>query len=125
MGYITILSSTIETSYFKLENGTIIKAFVYLDNIQKDPNSPDGYAIDASLSSNCYVPLEQLSPKRDKHTKIESHHMLSEYLSFLLCLSLNRELHSSILCMSSHVDIFPLGFSFCISTIVCPNNIIC
>lgn len=62
MGYITILSSTIESSYFKLENGTIIKAFVYLDNIKKDPKSPQGYAVDASMSSNCYVPKEHLSP---------------------------------------------------------------
>lgn len=62
MGYITILSSTIESSYFKLENGTMIKTFVYLDNVKKDPKSPNGYAVDASLSSNCYVPLEHLLP---------------------------------------------------------------
>lgn len=62
MGYITIVSSTIEASYFKLENGTIIKAFVYLDNVKKDLKSSQGYAVDASLASNCYVSAEHLLP---------------------------------------------------------------
>jgi len=62
MDYITIVSSVIESSYFKLENGTIIKAFVHLDHMRKDEKLPNGYAIEASSSSNCYLPPEHLQP---------------------------------------------------------------
>lgn len=63
LGYITVISSKIEPSYYKLEDNTIIKATIHVDyvkKVKKDSKSPDGYLVQSANTSMCYVPSETL-----------------------------------------------------------------
>ena len=64
MGYITVTPRALYPSYYKLNDGTIIKALAQIHGIVPDPKNPDGFGINSSNVVNAFVPKEKRSPER-------------------------------------------------------------
>lgn len=62
MGYITITPRTIEPSFYKLKDGTIIKALIHVNHLVPDPRSPQGFGVNSTNIVICYVPKEKRNP---------------------------------------------------------------
>jgi len=62
MEYITVAPRTLEPSFYKLKDGTIIKALININHLTADPKSPQGFAINSSNTIVCYVPKEKRNP---------------------------------------------------------------
>lgn len=62
MGYVTITPRTIEPSFYKLKDGTIIKALIHINHLVPDPKSPQGFAVNSSNIIISYVPKEKRNP---------------------------------------------------------------
>ena len=62
MGYITVKPITIWPSYYKLSDGTIIRALVNINYLLANPLSPEGFTINSNNSVNAYVPKEKRYP---------------------------------------------------------------
>jgi len=63
MGYVTINSCVINHSYYKLNDGTIIRALVNVNGIAPEPNNPQGFAINSTNLVNAFVPKEKRHPE--------------------------------------------------------------
>ncbi len=61
-GYLTIVSSKIEPSYYKLSDDAIIEAHLNLIYVKLDPASPNGITINSANTSNCYISTDKLNP---------------------------------------------------------------
>lgn len=59
MGYVTVNPLKLEPSYYKLVDGTIIKAIVNINYLLPDPKSPQGYSINSHNTINAYIPIEK------------------------------------------------------------------
>ena len=64
MGYITVSPRALNPSYYKLNDGTIIKAIVYVNSLIADPKNPEGFAINSINIVNAFVPKEKRTPER-------------------------------------------------------------
>lgn len=62
MGYVTAKPIKIEPSYYKIIDGTVIKAIVNIHYLLPDPKSPQGYSINSSNTISAYVPMEKRNP---------------------------------------------------------------
>jgi len=62
MGYITVKPLTLEPSYYKLKDGTIIKAHIHINHLSPDPRSPQGFAVNSTNMMISYVPKEKRNP---------------------------------------------------------------
>ncbi len=62
MGYITVTPRTTEPSFYKLKDGTVVKALININHVIADPKSPQGFAINSSNVAVCYVPKEKRTP---------------------------------------------------------------
>jgi len=62
MGYVTVTPRTLEPSFYKLKDGTVIKAIININHLIPDPKSPQGFAINSSNVVSCYVPKEKRNP---------------------------------------------------------------
>lgn len=62
MGYITVTPRTLEPSFYKLKDGTVIKAIININHLIADPKSSQGFAINSSNVVSCYVPKEKRNP---------------------------------------------------------------
>jgi len=62
MGYITVTPRTIEPSFYKLKDGTVIRALININHVIADPKSPQGFAINSGNAVVCYVPKEKRNP---------------------------------------------------------------
>ncbi len=64
MGYVTAKPLKVEPSYYKIIDGTIIKAIVNIHYLLPDSKSPQGYSINSSDTISAYVPMEKRNPMR-------------------------------------------------------------
>jgi len=62
MGYVTVKPRALYPSYYKLNDGTIIKAFVDIHALIPDPKNPDGFSIVSQNVINAFVPKENRNP---------------------------------------------------------------
>lgn len=53
---------TVCPSYYKLKDGTIIKALININYLIPDPKSPDGFAISSTNTIVAFVPKEKRKP---------------------------------------------------------------
>ena len=64
MGYITVESKgEIKPSFYKLKDGTIIKALITINHLVADPRSPQGFAVNSNNITTCYVAKENRHPE--------------------------------------------------------------
>ena len=62
MSYVTVTPRTLEPSYYKLKDGTIIKALIHVNHLIADPKSPQGFAVNSINIVSCYVPKDKRNP---------------------------------------------------------------
>jgi len=62
MGYITVTPRTIEPSFYKIKDGTIIRALININHVIADPKSPQGFTVNSTNAVMCYVPKEKRNP---------------------------------------------------------------
>lgn len=62
MGYVTIKPRVEKPSYYKLSDGTIIKALVHINSIVPDPRKPDGFNVNPTNLVSAFVPKEKRNP---------------------------------------------------------------
>ncbi len=62
MSYITVTPKIIEPSYYKLKDGTIIKALIHINHLTPNPKSPDGFAVNSQNIVVVYVPKDKRNP---------------------------------------------------------------
>ena len=62
MGYVTAKPLKVEPSYYKIVDGTVIKAIANIHYLLPDPKSPQGYSINSSNTISAYVPMEKRNP---------------------------------------------------------------
>lgn len=64
MGYITVTPIKIWPSYYKLADGTIIRALVNINYLLSNPSSPEGFTVNSNNSVNAYVSKEKRHPEK-------------------------------------------------------------
>jgi hypothetical protein len=62
MDYVIPKAVAINPSYYKLKDETIVKAFIDINHLIPDPNSPDGYAVSSTNIIMAYVPKDKRNP---------------------------------------------------------------
>lgn len=62
MSYVIVTPRTLEHSYYKLKDGTIIKALIHVNHLIADPKSPQGFAVNSTNLVSCYVPKDKRNP---------------------------------------------------------------
>jgi hypothetical protein len=62
MGYVTVTPRVIESSLYKLKDGTIIKALIHINHLIQDPRSPQGFGINSSNIIISYTPKAKRNP---------------------------------------------------------------
>ena len=62
MGYVTATPKSLEFSFYKLSDGTIIKVLVHVNHLTPDPKSTQGFAINSTNMMVAYVPKEKRNP---------------------------------------------------------------
>lgn len=62
MGYVTVKPRVIEPSFYKLKDGTIIKALIHINHLIQDPRSPQGFGVNSSNIIISYVPKDKRNP---------------------------------------------------------------
>lgn len=62
MDYITITPRTIDPSYYKLTDGTIIKAHTQVQHVTADPKNPKGFSLNSNSITVAYIPKEKRKP---------------------------------------------------------------
>ena len=67
MEYITVEPLKIEHSFYKLKDGTIVRAHIHINHLIKDPRSPQGLAISSTNMMISYVPKEKRTPDAFQH----------------------------------------------------------
>lgn len=63
MGYVIVKPRAIYPSYYKLSDGTIIKALVNINYLLPDPKSTQGFSINSHNTIIAYVPQEHRIPE--------------------------------------------------------------
>ncbi|MGI0057527.1 MAG: hypothetical protein ACREAK_09180 [Nitrosarchaeum sp.] len=63
MGYILAIPRALHPSYYKLSDGTIIRALIHINYLLPDPKSPQGFAINSINSVSAFVPKEKRRPQ--------------------------------------------------------------
>lgn len=63
MGYVTVTPRVIYPSYYKLSDGTIIKALVSVNYLVPNPRAPDGFAVNSINLVAAFVPKEKRRPE--------------------------------------------------------------
>lgn len=64
MAYITATPRTLESSYYKLKDGTIIKTLIHVNHVTGDPQSPQNFAMNSTNLIVAYVPKEKRVPAK-------------------------------------------------------------
>ena len=75
MGYITATPRVIYPSYYKLNDGTILKALVNVNYVLPDVHQPDGFSANTSNVISPYVPKEKRKPEAYRpydHSELEN-----------------------------------------------------
>ncbi|MCA2003795.1 MAG: hypothetical protein QXE84_03310 [Candidatus Nitrosotenuis sp.] len=62
MGYMTVKPRAIYPSYYKLSDGTVIRALVNINYIIPNPKTPDGFTVNSNNIISAYVPKEKRNP---------------------------------------------------------------
>lgn len=62
MMYVTATPRNLQPSFYKLSDGTIIKALIHVNHLTPDPRTPDGFAINSTNMVVAYVPKEKRNP---------------------------------------------------------------
>ncbi|MCE9652623.1 MAG: hypothetical protein K8Q89_06160 [Nitrosarchaeum sp.] len=62
MGYVTIKPRVERPSYYKLSDGTIVKALVHINSIIADPRNPEGFNVNPTNLVSAFVPKEKRNP---------------------------------------------------------------
>ena len=63
MGYITVRAKTINPSFYKLKDRTIIKIQININHLVEDSKSPQGFTINSTNTAASYVPKENRRPE--------------------------------------------------------------
>ncbi len=63
MKYITATPKTLEPSFYKLRDGTIVKTLIHVNHLIPDPRSPQRFAIYSTNIIVTYVPKEKRNPE--------------------------------------------------------------
>lgn len=63
MGYVTLTPKAVNPSYYKLGDGTIVRALVNLNFMLADPNKPQGFSINSNNLVSAFVPKEKRRPE--------------------------------------------------------------
>ena len=63
MGYITVKARAIFPSYYKLSDGTILKAHVNVHALIADPRSPDKISLNSINEVVAYIPKQKRRPE--------------------------------------------------------------
>lgn len=64
MGYISATPRAIYPSYYKLNDGTILKALVTVNYLLPDPRQPDGFNVNTTNILSAYVSKEKRRPQQ-------------------------------------------------------------
>ena len=63
MGYIMVKPKALYPSYYKLNDGTIVRALININYLIPDPQSPQGFAINSTNAVSAFVPKEKRRPE--------------------------------------------------------------
>jgi hypothetical protein len=63
MGYVTVTPRHLEPSYYKLKDGSIIKALIYVNHLIPAPSSPDGFTVSSTNLITAFVPKDKRRPE--------------------------------------------------------------
>lgn len=63
MGYATITPRSVSPSYYKLNDGTIIRALVHLNAAVPEPSNLQGFSLNTTNLVNAFVPKEKRRPE--------------------------------------------------------------
>ncbi len=63
MGYIIITPRALYPSYYKLTDGTIVRALININYLIPDPQAPQGFAINSTNEITAFVPRENRHPE--------------------------------------------------------------
>lgn len=64
MGYVTVSPRTIEPSYYKLKDGTIVMALININYLIPDPKSPQGFSVNSNNTAIVFVPKDKRNPAK-------------------------------------------------------------
>ncbi|MCH7561315.1 MAG: hypothetical protein IIC67_08140 [Thaumarchaeota archaeon] len=62
MDYVTVEEIKYEPSYYKLKDGTIIKAHIHINHLKTNPRAQQGFSVNSTNMMISYVPKEKLRP---------------------------------------------------------------
>lgn len=62
MGYVALKPRAIYPSYYKLHDGTIVQAFIHVNYLLADPNTPQGFRVNSTNLVTAFVPREKRKP---------------------------------------------------------------
>jgi len=63
MGYILATPRALYPSYYKLADGTLVRALIHINYLLPDPKSPQGFGINSINSVSAFVPKEKRHPE--------------------------------------------------------------
>lgn len=63
MGYIMATPRALYPSFYKLNDGTIIRALIHINYLLPDPQSPQGFAVNSINTVSAFVPKEKRNPR--------------------------------------------------------------
>ena len=63
MGYILVTPRKLYPSYYKLNDGTFVRALININYLIADPQSPQGFTINSTNSVSAFVPKEKRRPE--------------------------------------------------------------
>lgn len=63
MGYVTLKPRAVYPSYYKLHDGTIVRALIHINYLIPDPKKPEGFAVNSTNIVSAFVPKEKRRPE--------------------------------------------------------------
>jgi len=63
MGYIMVKPRVLYPSFYKLSDGTTVRALINVNYLIADPQSPQGFAVNSTNSVSAFVPKEKRRPE--------------------------------------------------------------
>lgn len=66
MGYTTVIPKDVKPSYYRLKDGTILKAFVNINYLLPNPLNANNFFVNSTNLVSTFVPKEKRSPELSK-----------------------------------------------------------
>ena len=63
MGYVLVTPRKLYPSYYKLSDGTFVRALININYLIVDPQSPQGFAVNSTNTVSAFVPKEKRHPE--------------------------------------------------------------